>query len=79
MGEGEGEVGEMKPAKIAKEYQDYLSGLFMDLDEEGGDIPDGAWFQMHLDLIEWAQSEEMGDLPEGDPHDIYMAYLEVTK
>ena len=65
----------MSPEQIAKEHRYYLEGLLED--ETTKNLPDGAWFQINLDKINWAQ--RLGDLPAGDEHDIFMAWLELEE
>ena len=61
---------------------DYWHGA---LDHISADVPDGAWFQMHIDVVEFHLLDEeihyglvecIGKPPvDADPHDIVMAYF----
>jgi hypothetical protein len=67
-----------------KEAFDYWEGAFAFVPE---DAPDGAWFQMHIDIADSHLREYQktftqcgfGAPPEGtDSHDLVMAYLNIT-
>lgn len=73
----------MDISEWVKKHQCFLEGYFSSIPE---DAPDGAWFQMHVDGIEWLintpegrevlrdSDMEMPDLRE-DSHDIVLEYL----
>jgi hypothetical protein len=52
---------------------DFLDGLLDDIDD---DLPDGAWFQVHIDRVEMAVDGGFLKLPDGmDSHDVVMEWL----
>lgn len=71
----------MQDKEFMKDSFDFWQGAF----ETGvdDDAPDGAYFQMHKDIIDDLLEDccmALGlDIPMGDSHDLYMAYLEVKE
>lgn len=60
------------------EYQ-YLIGYFSSISEDS-DLSDGAWFQMHIDSIEFLQEGEdrCGTTPDfrgRDAHEVVMEFM----
>lgn len=63
----------MAPEQIARDHFDYIDGLLSGHYDDD-DAPDGAWFQRCVDCIEFAQL--IRNIPKGDAHDIFMAWME---
>ena len=60
--------------------EDYFAGAFDMIDE---DLPDGAWFQMHVDIAERTLPEICTDMgiskPDVDGYEITHHYLAKSK
>lgn len=69
----------MKMKQFVGITKDFWEGAFSFIDE---DMPDGAYFQMHVDIAETLMKDCCKHFGiknvEGDGHDLYMEYLELT-
>lgn len=71
----------MNDKEFMKDSFDFWEGAFSTAVDD--DAPDGAYFQMHIDIIEDLLEDCCMSLdlkrPMGDGHDLYMAYLEIKE